>query len=54
MFAVIGAYFMLYGVPSADPRVSGLWSVWQFAILAAIWMAIQMAFVLAGGVSKRR
>jgi len=46
VFAVIGAYFMLYGVPSAIPIARHHNRLTQVAILAGIWMAIQIAFAI--------
>jgi membrane associated rhomboid family serine protease len=46
VFAVIGAYFMLYGVPSAIPIARHHSRLTQIAILAGIWMAIQIAFAV--------
>jgi len=48
-FAVIGAYFMLYGVPPAVPVSRAYGRSGQIAILAAVWMAVQIVFTLAGG-----
>lgn len=47
VFAVIGAYFMLYGVPRAIPITQGKSRSAQIAILAGIWLAIQIAFSIA-------
>lgn len=46
LFAVIGAYFMLYGVPSAIPIARHHNRLTQVAILAGIWLAIQIAFAV--------
>ena len=46
VFAVIGAYFMLYGVPAAIPIARHHNRLTQIAILAAVWMAIQIAFAV--------
>ena len=46
LFAVIGAYFMLYGVPAAIPIARHHNRLTQIAILAAVWMAIQIAFAV--------
>jgi len=48
-FAVIGAYFMLYGVPRAIPVSRAYGRSTQIAILAAIWMAFQIVFAIVGG-----
>lgn len=51
VFAVIGAYFMLYGVPSVFPAaIRGHSRSVQIAILAAIWLGLQILFaIIAGG-----
>ena len=50
VFAVIGAYFMLYGVPHAIPVSRAYSRSAQVGILAAIWMAFQIVFaIIAGG-----
>ena len=50
VFAVIGAYLMLYGVPNVFPNVTrGHSRSVQIAILAAIWMAMQVVFALVAG-----
>jgi len=46
LFAVIGAYFMLYGVPAAIPIARHHNRLTQIAILAAVWMVIQIAFAV--------
>lgn len=46
VFAVIGAYFMLYGVPSAIPVARHHSRLTQIAILAGIWLAIQILFAI--------
>ena len=46
VFAVIGAYFMLYGVPAAIPVARHHSRTAQIAILAGIWLAIQIAFAI--------
>jgi membrane associated rhomboid family serine protease len=48
-FAVVGAYLMLYGIPGAISIVRGYSRPLQIAALAAIWVVIQIAFMLAGG-----
>ena len=47
VFAVIGAYFMLYGVPRAIPMAQGHSRWAQVGILAGVWLAIQIAFSIA-------
>ncbi|MDB5705805.1 MAG: hypothetical protein JWN66_2921 [Sphingomonas bacterium] len=47
VFAVIGAYFMLYGVPRAFPIAQGHGRWAQIGILAGVWLAIQIAFSIA-------
>ncbi len=50
LFAVIGAGLMLYGVPAGIP-INRTYSRWlQIVALAAIWVALQLAFMLASGV----
>lgn len=50
VFAVIGAYFMLYGVPSVFPAaIRGHSRTVQIAILAAIWIAMQIVFAIVAG-----
>ncbi|MES2055757.1 MAG: rhomboid family intramembrane serine protease [Pseudomonadota bacterium] len=44
VFAIIGAYFMLYGVPNAIPIGHGKSRWIQIAMLAGVWLAIQVAF----------
>jgi membrane associated rhomboid family serine protease len=46
MFAVIGAYFMLYGLPAALPVGRGQTRQVQIAMLAGIWFGIQAVFAL--------
>ena len=46
VFAVIGAYFMLYGVPRAITFVRGHARVAQIGILAACWLALQIIFAI--------
>ena len=50
VFAVIGAYFMLYGVPRAIPVSRAYSRSAQIGILAAIWMGFQIVFAIVGGV----
>ena len=51
LFAIIGAYLMLYGIPRALPLNLGGGKVMQIATLAAIWAGLQLVFALvAGGV----
>lgn len=49
MFAVIGAYFMLYGLPRAFPIGAGQTRPVQIAMLAGVWFGIQLVFSLIGG-----
>lgn len=49
MFAIIGAYFMLYGLPRAFPIGAGQTRPVQIAMLAGIWFGIQLVFSLIGG-----
>ena len=42
VFALIGAYLMLYGVPRFMPVFDGQPRSVQIAIIAAIWLAFQM------------
>ncbi len=46
VFAVIGAYFMLYGVPGAIPIGHGKSRWVQIAMLAGVWLGIQLVFSL--------
>ena len=46
VFAVIGAYFMLYGVPRVITFVRGHGRVAQIGILAACWLAFQIVFAI--------
>lgn len=47
LFAIVGAYFMLYGVPAAlpVPRHLGRWA--QIGMLALFWLLIQAVFAVA-------
>jgi membrane associated rhomboid family serine protease len=47
LFAVVGAYLMLYGVPRGIPIAQHQTRLVQIAALAGIWFAIQLAFMLA-------
>ncbi len=49
VFAIIGAYLALYGVPRSLPIAHDQPRMVQISILAAIWFAIQVAFVLIAG-----
>jgi membrane associated rhomboid family serine protease len=49
LFAVVGAYLMLYGVPQALPVPRHLSRPVQIAILALFWLALQLVFSLAAG-----
>jgi membrane associated rhomboid family serine protease len=44
VFALIGAYFMLYGVPDAIPVAQGQKRWVRIAALAAIWLGFQIVF----------
>lgn len=46
VFALIGAYFMLYGLPAALPIGAGQSRAVRIAMLAGIWFAIQAVFAL--------
>ena len=48
LFAVIGAYLMLYGIPRAMPLNVGGSRPRQIAMLALFWAALQLLFGLAG------
>lgn len=47
LFGIIGAYFMLYGVPDAIPTWRGFGRTGQIASLALIWLVVQIAFAIA-------
>ena len=49
LFAVIGAYLMLYGIPAGLPLNLRGSRATQVAALALIWAAVQLAFLLAVG-----
>ena len=49
LFAAIGAYLMLYGIPSALPLNLRGGRAAQVAALGAIWAALQLVFLLAAG-----
>lgn len=49
LFAVIGAYFMLYGLPAAIPIGRGQSRMVQIAMLAGVWFGIQLVFSLVSG-----
>ena len=49
LFAIIGAYFLLFGVPRAVNIGRSASRLGQILMLASIWMAIQLAFSLAAG-----
>lgn len=49
LFAIIGAYLMLYGVPSQIPVGQGQRRPVQILLLALIWAGISLAFMLASG-----
>lgn len=46
VFALIGAYFMLYGVPRFLPIPQGHGRSVQIAMIAAIWLALQIVFAV--------
>ena len=48
LFAVIGAYFMLYGMPAALPIGRGQTRAVQIAMLAGVWFGIQAVFSVVG------
>lgn len=55
LFALVGAYLMLYGLPSAITVARGQGRAVQIAAVAAIWCAIQLAFMaLSGGFDLSR
>lgn len=47
MFAIIGAYLMLYGVPQAMPVPRHLPRPAQIGVLALYWLGLQLAFSVA-------
>ena len=49
LFGVIGSYFMLYGVPATLPISRRFGRVGQIAILALIWIGLQLIFALSSG-----
>lgn len=49
VFAVIGAYLMLYGVPRGIPIAQRQPRLVQIAAIAGIWLALQLLFMLAAG-----
>ncbi|MEO5867473.1 MAG: rhomboid family intramembrane serine protease [Sphingomonas sp.] len=49
LFAIVGAYFMLYGVPRALPVPRHYGRVGQIAALALIWILIDAAFMMMDG-----
>jgi membrane associated rhomboid family serine protease len=49
LFGVVGSYFMLYGVPATLPISRRFGRVGQIAILASIWIGIQLVFALTAG-----
>lgn len=49
LFALIGAYLSLYGVPKMVPVAPHYSRGAQIAVVAGIWAAVQLAFMLAGG-----
>ncbi len=49
VFAVIGAYFMLYGVPEAVPVARHYSRVQQIGALALVWVLVQLSFMMVSG-----
>ncbi|MGJ3648782.1 rhomboid family intramembrane serine protease [Sphingomonas sp. GlSt437] len=49
VFAIIGAYFMLYGVPSVIPVARHYSRVQQIGALALLWLIVQLSFMMASG-----
>ncbi|AJP71496.1 hypothetical protein TS85_06475 [Sphingomonas hengshuiensis] len=49
LFAVVGAYLMLYGAPHALPVPRNQPRVVQIAVLACYWIAVDLAFALVSG-----
>ena len=49
LFAIVGGYLMLYGVPRGLPVTVGRSRLQQVGALALLWALIQGAFALAGG-----
>ena len=49
LFALIGAYLMLYGVPRAVPVPRTQGPLVQIAALAALWVLVEATFMLATG-----
>ena len=47
LFAIVGAYLMLYGVPQALPVPRNRPRVVQIGILALFWLLVQVAFSIA-------
>ena len=47
LFALVGAYLMLYGVPHALPAPRHLSRVMQIGVVALFWLGIQLAFSVA-------
>jgi membrane associated rhomboid family serine protease len=50
LFALLGAYFTLYGVPNILPVPRHYGRFAQVAALAGFWIVLQIAFMLASGV----
>ena len=48
LFAAIGAYLMLYGIPAAIPVAKGYSRPVQILGLALLWAALQALFMLVG------
>jgi len=49
LFALFGAYFLLFGIPRAVNIGRSKSRLAQILMLASIWMVIQLAFALVGG-----
>uniref|UniRef100_UPI001575993A rhomboid family intramembrane serine protease n=1 Tax=Sphingomonas bacterium TaxID=1895847 RepID=UPI001575993A len=49
LFAEVGAYLMLYGIPRGLPASLGRSRLGQVAGLAALWALVQLAFMVAAG-----
>lgn len=49
LFALIGAYLMLYGIPAGLPLNLRGGRATQIAVVALIWAAVQLVFIMALG-----
>lgn len=47
VFALIGAYFVLYGIPAAIPIAPGRSRAVKIVVLAGLWVLFQLAFSAA-------